>query len=107
MDILRRRERHKANKENARQKAREFIAAYLADHHCVDCGETDTIVLTFDHVRGKKRYNIADMVSHGLGIETIRAEIEKTEVRCFNCHAIRTHERQDSNRWKRVNANGG
>ena len=103
MDIDARRQRHKINKENARNKAREFIAAYFATHPCVDCEESDPIVLTFDHVRGEKSNNIANMVSAGQSLESIMAEIEKCEVRCFNCHAIRTHERLKSNRWKRVN----
>jgi hypothetical protein len=105
MDINAQRERRKANKENARQRAREFIAAYLATHPCVDCGtETDNVVLTFDHVRGQKRDNIADMVRNGLSVEAIRTEIEeKTEVVCFNCHAIRTQKRSGSYRWKRIN----
>ena len=106
MDIERRRERHKANKENARQRAREFIAFYLAEHPCVDCSESDSIVLTFDHVRGQKRDNISDMVRNGLSIEAIRAEIEKTEVTCFNCHAIRTQKRSESYRWQRINGRG-
>jgi hypothetical protein len=77
MNIEERRTRHKISKENARQRAREFIATYLAEHPCVDCGETDPIVLTFDHVRGEKRGNVSDMVRNGLSVEAIRAEIEK------------------------------
>jgi hypothetical protein len=107
MDIDARRKRHKINKENARNKAREFIAAYFATHPCVDCGESDRIVLTFDHVRGEKSNDIANMVRGGASLETIRIEIEKCEVRCFNCHAVKTHERLKSNRWKRLNGNGG
>lgn len=107
MGIEERRARHKINKENAINKAREFVAAYLETHPCVDCQENDSIILTFDHVRGEKRYNVADMVSNGLGLESIKSEIKKTEVVCFNCHAIRTHERSKSNRWKRVTGNGG
>ena len=94
-------------KENLRNKAREFITAYLSKHPCVDCGESDTVVLTFDHVRGVKSYNVGDMVATDRSLETIRDEIEKCEVRCFNCHAKRTHEQQRTNRWKRVNGNGG
>ena len=102
MNILAR-ERQKINKENARNKARVFIATYLSEHHCVDCGESDTVVLTFDHVRGQKRNNISDMVRNGLSVEAIRAEIEKTEVTCFNCHTIRTQKRSGSYRWQRMN----
>ena len=102
MDIDARRKRHKINKENARNRAREFIAAYFAKHPCVDCGENDRIVLTFDHVRGEKINDIANMVRAGMALEAIKAEIEKCEIRCYNCHLIRTHERLKSNRWKMV-----
>jgi hypothetical protein len=64
MDINARRKRHKTNKENARNKAREFIAAYFATHPCADCGESDRTVLTLDHVRGDKRDNVADMATN-------------------------------------------
>ena len=100
MDIEQRRERHKANKENARQRAREFIAAYFATHPCVNCRESDPIVLTFYHVHGDKRNNVADMVRDGLGVESIKAEIEKCDVVCFNCHALRTQERTGAYRWR-------
>jgi hypothetical protein len=100
MDILRRRERHKINKQNAKQRAREFIVAYLNEHHCVDCGESDPVVLTFDHMRGEKKDNISDMVNHGFGLETIKTEIEKCDVTCFNCHSLRTQQCMGSYRWR-------
>ena len=59
---------------------------YLTDHPCVDCRETDPLVLTFDHVRGKKKMNISQMVNQGYSIETLQDEIIKCEVRCMNCH---------------------
>ena len=107
MDIERRRERHRIDRAKYRQRARGYVANYLSTHPCVDCGESDLAVLTFDHVRGKKSNDIANMISAGSTLEIIAAEIEKCEVRCYNCHAIRTHEQQQSNRWKRVNENGG
>lgn len=52
MGILEDRKRHKANKETARQRGRDYVANYFATRSCVDCGESDPVVLTFDHVRG-------------------------------------------------------
>jgi hypothetical protein len=105
VNVFRRRELHKINKENARQRAREYIAEYFAKHPCCDCGESDPIVLTFDHVRGEKRGNVSDMVSHGFGLESIKAEIGKCDVLCFNCHSLRTQQRSGSYRW-RMNKTG-
>ncbi len=41
---------------------REKLLSYLAVHPCVDCGEADFVCLEFDHVRGEKQGNIAEMV---------------------------------------------
>lgn len=66
-----------------------LIIEYLATHPCVDCGETDNIVLEFDHLGDK----VADLSSYASGGRTwarIEAEIEKCEVRCANCHRRKT-----------------
>ena len=41
---------------------RTMLFAYLSQHPCVDCGETDAHVLEFDHVKGKESNNISKMV---------------------------------------------
>ncbi len=66
------------------------LAEYLAHHPCVDCGQTDIRVLEFDHVRGKKSDNISRMLGVGYSWATIEAEIAKCDVRCVNCHRIKT-----------------
>lgn len=77
-----------------RDEAREFVLSYLSTHPCVDCGETDLVVLDFDHVRGQKIRTISRMIYGGDSLTTIREEIEKCEVRCANCHRIKTAERR-------------
>lgn len=54
------------------RKTRAKIKEYLQNHPCVDCGESDPIVLEFDHVKGKKEFEIADFNSRKLGKYTKR-----------------------------------
>jgi hypothetical protein len=66
------------------------IDEYLRVHPCVDCGESDPLVLEFDHKDGvDKLETIAFLRARGSRDELV-AEIEKCEVRCSNCHQRRT-----------------
>lgn len=99
------RDRYASNKERVLEinrrstlksqvKAAIFIQEYLSDKFCVDCGESDMAVLTFDHVRGEKKHNISNMITKGYNVETIKKELEKTEIVCFNCHMRRERRRR-------------
>lgn len=68
---------------------------YLETHPCVDCGENDPVVLEFDHVRGEKEFNIADVARNAVGREKLQEEIQKCEVRCANCHRRKTKRERD------------
>ena len=73
-----------------RKRNREFVAAYLAAHPCVDCGEADPVVLEFDHRDpGTKKAEVGRLMNNTT-VGVVRAEIEKCDVRCGNCHRIRT-----------------
>lgn len=73
----------------AREKNADMVDQNLASHPCVDCGEVNTVLLDFDHLRDKSD-DVASMIVNGAPWEAIAAEIEKCEVRCGNCHARRT-----------------
>ena len=74
----------------ALQKVRSYLLEYLLKHPCVDCGEKDIVVLQFDHYNGNKVTEVGTLVRRGHPLATIRAEIEKCEVVCANCHTRRT-----------------
>jgi hypothetical protein len=80
-----------ANNKKLKERNRAFVFEYLSTHPCVDCGITDIRVLEFDHRDGKKsrRYSLANRIYH-VGLSGLKAEIEQCDVRCANCHRIRT-----------------
>jgi hypothetical protein len=75
---------------------RSLIATIKLDQGCADCGyDADPVALQFDHLPGfEKRRKVGAMMQHS--IEAILDEIDKCEVVCSNCHAVRT--------WRRANA---
>jgi 5-methylcytosine-specific restriction endonuclease McrA len=85
-----RREAVKEDKYKRIQEAQQFIWDYLSTHPCRNCGESDPVVLEFNHVRGRKKYNISDMPRRGYSIAAIQSELAKCEVLCANCHRRRT-----------------
>jgi 5-methylcytosine-specific restriction endonuclease McrA len=71
------------------------------EHACVDCGETDAVVLDFDHLRDKVN-DVSSLVALRRPWEEVLEEIEKCEVRCANCHARKTARELGSYRTKIV-----
>jgi|SRR5580700_3432916 hypothetical protein len=81
--------RYQHNKEYiARNKA--TMEEYLRHKACVDCGESDPVVLEFDHVRGTKKYEVSMLTRAGVSWRAVLDEIAKCEVRCANCHRRKT-----------------
>jgi len=67
------------------------------DKPCMDCGGSFPMeCMDFDHVRGKKLFNLASTVTTIKA--RLEAEIAKCEVVCANCHRIRTHRRGNGRR---------
>ena len=82
--------RSRATKKKYRQRNRAIKAEMISRLACVDCGETNPVVLEFDHRdTGTKRVEVARLMSSG-SIGVLVAEIAKCDVRCANCHRRRT-----------------
>lgn len=79
----------------------QYIWNYLKKHPCIDCQESNPIVLEFDHVRGTKRLALSQLVRRGNCLQTIVIEISKCEVRCANCHRKKTA--KDFHWYKNIN----
>ena len=86
--------RHVTNVARRRRSAEadiiKRIIAHLREHPCVDCGETEPVLLEFDHVRGKKVNSVCNLIKRGSGWERIRTEMQKCDVRCCRCHRLKT-----------------
>lgn len=80
----------------------DFIVDYLSTHPCVDCGETDILVLEFDHIEQRLQSPSTDCVVSYLycSREKLIEEIAKCVVRCANCHKRRTALQMNSYRLK-------
>lgn len=83
----------KARKRNVRtaKRVRDWLLDYLVQHPCVDCGLRDVRVLEFDHRDPEaKRAEISVLAATGYSLAAVQAEVRLCDVRCANCHIIRT-----------------
>lgn len=78
----------RARTKRRQEATKAFVLEYLRDHPCVDCGETDLVVLEFDHLRD----NVSRLVATA-ELWRVVEEIAKCEVVCANCHRRRTARR--------------
>ena len=100
------RERCREKSRALRKRNRDFVFAYLLEHPCADCGETDPVVLEFDHVRGEKEFEVTLRVNNGHSLSKIMGEIAKCDVRCANCHRRRTLIESGAHRTRAVAQSG-
>lgn len=84
-------------KKERRTLLRTRIYEYLIEHPCVDCEETNPVVLQFDHIDPEDKLDhVSRLASAGVSEQVLLEEIDKCEVRCANCHAVKTARAQ---RW--------
>lgn len=86
-------QRAKAHNIVARKRNREYVNEYLRNNPCVDCGESDIIVLDFDHLQDKEQ-NISTAINKPWSLKKLKEEIAKCEIRCANCHRRMTYKRR-------------
>lgn len=90
----------KARKRNRLilRQIQDYVWKYLSTHACIDCGESDIVVLEFDHI-GKKAHNLSELIRERSSLTVVMKEIEKCSVRCANCHRRKTAKDFD---WKKA-----
>lgn len=98
-------QRTKANIRVAayRKRNQDWMIKYLLKHPCVDCGETNIIVLQCDHTEDDKEYNPGDIITKGGPLQRLKDEVAKCEIVCANCHHTRTQVRVNSYRVQYMN----
>lgn len=70
---------------------KQYLWDFLKTNPCNDCGESDPIVLEFDHINPEeKSYNLSELVRDAVSLAKIDDEIAKCIVLCANCHRRRT-----------------
>lgn len=74
-------------------KVRRWLDEYKLKVGCIDCGyNKHAVALEFDHVDwSTKSFNVCNASSISQALE----EIKKCEVRCANCHRVKTAERRN------------
>ena len=86
-----RKQQRKEYNDKDRAEKRAYVDKIKLKRGCIDCGyKKNPRALEFDHVRGKKVAAISVMVTNRVSILKIQEEIDKCEVRCANCHKIKT-----------------
>ena len=93
---------HARNRKRRQQQVRARRSKLAAWNHglkasspCADCGGFfHPIAMTWDHLPGSEKVDeVSNLVKAGKTLKA-RAEIEKCELVCANCHAVRSFERQ-------------
>lgn len=74
-----------------REERRLKILEFLKNKGCACCNEKDPVVMEFDHIdETTKEMCVSEMVSLCFSWEKIKAEIDKCQILCANCHRRKT-----------------
>lgn len=89
-----------AQRKRTKKERGDRVSAYKLAKGCIDCGyNSHPVALDLDHRDASMKIaDVSSMVGGGSSWENILAELEKCDVRCSNCHRIRTHYRHQERR---------
>lgn len=77
-----------------RRELYRFLAGFLRENPCVDCGESDIRCLEFDHRPGEGKHKmISALIAEPASLAKLLREMAKCDVVCANCHRRRTSTR--------------
>ena len=79
----------KLNRKNYKIETVTKLFNFLKLNPCAHCGETNPILLEFDHIKGKKLSSVSAMVGN-FSWKSIEQEIGKCQVLCAHCHRLKT-----------------
>jgi len=83
------------NQARSARRKKELFRKLKSNETCFDCNNIyPYYVLHFDHVEDK-RYEVANL--RHASLEKLLSELEKCDLICANCHAIRTFQRKQGN----------
>ena len=92
-EYYRRNRKHLLEKQREKNRRfaesrRKWLVEYKKTLECTRCKENHPATLTFHHKEGfEKSFEIGNAVWLGVSLKRLKAEIEKCEVLCANCHA--------------------
>ena len=87
---------------NSKLRARAYVARVLSESACAWFGESNPMVLEFDHGdHSSKSHNVSRMVSMGYAVAAVAEEVAKCVVLCANCHRVKTHKERGTQAWHR------
>lgn len=85
---------NRAKKRAAKWRLSGMIKKFAG---CKDCGYKESpYALQFDHIEDNKKASVSNLIRSDYAWSTIKKEMDKCEVVCANCHAVRTHARKSN-----------
>lgn len=74
-----------------RSEIKKFLQEVKQASVCADCKEDYPYwIMEFDHLRDKE-FNVCDWFNTTRSLDRVKAEVEKCDIVCANCHKNRTH----------------